>query len=519
MLLLRVLLYTLTCCIALPALAIHPQTSSLLDTLDYYLEYRETYRQAKCAAIRAKYKNVELTADDCQRLALYQNIIQDYVHVEADSAFVWADRALLLCKRCNDVSSEAIFKALRCSAQTHCGEVYLATVMYEEINPALIADDDKALFYEIGLNVYSRAFSFLNTRQLAEMFIPKFDACLDSLNSCNADTINRRYYTDINELHDEKTGPEAVADLIDMLSDCPRGTYRHGQMALQIARYYAKAKQFDLAEYYFAIAALNNLYGGFNETAALLELGEYLHRRGNPLRANKYLKASLEQAIMFGDNAAAMHISQSLNTVLDDLSDDARSKQRQCNIFIALVTILIIALLALVVYFFRKRRLYHSSNRNLAVRHTTKDYCIRQLLTLCATQITAFEEYNRLVSRKIKGSQVKDLLRIAEDGVALDEQLYTFHRNFDELFLSMCPNFVKRVNLLLSDDKKIVAPSSGALNTEQRFLALIHLGLEDYQHIATLLGISQNSVYTYKNKLKSRAVDRANFEENLRKLD
>jgi tetratricopeptide (TPR) repeat protein len=498
-------------------MAIYPQASHLLDTLDCYIDNYNSFRQDKCTAIRAKNKKLELTINNCQRLHLYASIIQDYVHVEADSALVCADRALLLSSKCNDISAIAKIKALRCLAQSHCGEVYLASVIYDDIDNKDIAVADRSMFYEVGFNLYSRAYRFMRNQNEAERFVPKMIACLDSINKYCNDAVRRRYYNDIAAIRGDNR-VEGVADLIDLLTNSGQGTYLYGQMALEVARYYVRAEQNDLAKYYFTIAALNNLSGGYNETAALLGLGELLHNEGDVERANRYLKTTLDRALLVGDNAAAMRISQSLKTVLDDTTADATTRRHSCVLFAASICLLVIVVLCLLVFFYRKRNTYYLSNRRLSQKHNTKDYCIRQMLSLCANQISALEEYNRLVSRKIKGSQVKDLLRISEEGLALDDQLVSFHRDFDAAFLSMHPDFVDSVNKLMLADKHIAAPAGGALNTELRYLALMNLGLDDYQNISTLLGISQNSVYTYKNKIKSRASDRANFEENIKNI-
>jgi hypothetical protein len=76
----------------------------------------------------------------------------------------------------------------------------------------------------------------------------------------------------------------------------------------------------------------------------------------------------------------------------------------------------------------------------------------------------------------------------------------------------MRPNFIAEVNELMLDDKQFVAPTTG-LNTELRYLAFMTLGIDDYQQLAIFLGITQNSAYTYKNKIKSRAKNRDKFEE------
>ena len=71
------------------------------------------------------------------------------------------------------------------------------------------------------------------------------------------------------------------------------------------------------------------------------------------------------------------------------------------------------------------------------------------------------------------------------------------------MFLHIFPNFIAQFNALLDDDKQIRLRVGELLNTELRIFALIRLGINDNQQIATLLDYSINTIYTYKTKVKS----------------
>lgn len=71
------------------------------------------------------------------------------------------------------------------------------------------------------------------------------------------------------------------------------------------------------------------------------------------------------------------------------------------------------------------------------------------------------------------------------------------------------------VNALLLPDKQVTVPENGRLTTELRILAFARLGIDDAAQIARFLGLSQNTIYTYRNKMCSKARNRATFEEDL----
>ena len=155
----------------------------------------------------------------------------------------------------------------------------------------------------------------------------------------------------------------------------------------------------------------------------------------------------------------------------------------------------------------------------LARANTSKDTYIARMLEICASNIDSVENFNRIAARKIKTSQVRDLLRIVENNDVVQKQLQDFYTVFDSAFLNLHPDFVTRVNELLQPDQRLTPLADGApLTAELRMLALMMTGITDSSRLARFLGLSLNTVYTYRTRLKGRALDRENFEEKLRKL-
>ena len=56
------------------------------------------------------------------------------------------------------------------------------------------------------------------------------------------------------------------------------------------------------------------------------------------------------------------------------------------------------------------------------------------------------------------------------------------------------------------------------LSTELRVLALIRLDITDNQEIADILRSSITTIYTYRSKLKAKAINKETFEDDVRKI-
>ena len=63
-----------------------------------------------------------------------------------------------------------------------------------------------------------------------------------------------------------------------------------------------------------------------------------------------------------------------------------------------------------------------------------------------------------------------------------------------------------------------VGDDGARLTTELRVLALLRLGITDNQKIADILRSSITTIYTYRSKIKSRAIDKDSFEDSIRAI-
>lgn len=127
-------------------------------------------------------------------------------------------------------------------------------------------------------------------------------------------------------------------------------------------------------------------------------------------------------------------------------------------------------------------------------------------------------QFNKMVNRKITAGKCEDLLKLTKSGKFIEEQSKEFYEIFDDAFLHIYPTFVTDVNRLLQPDRQLVMRDGEKLNTDLRILALMRLGIEDTSRIAQMLNYSVFTIYTYRNKFKSRAIDRDTFESSVMKI-
>ena len=180
------------------------------------------------------------------------------------------------------------------------------------------------------------------------------------------------------------------------------------------------------------------------------------------------------------------------------------------------VMAVLLMILAITLYVLhRKNRQMNRMALRLEDANSIKDVYISQFLNLCSIYMDKLTQFNKMVNRKITTGKIDDLLKITKQGKYIEEHSKEFYDVFDDAFLHIYPNFVSEVNKLLRPDEQIVLREGEKLNTDLRIIAFMRLGIEESSRIAQMLNYSVYTIYTYRNKLKNRAVSRETFESDL----
>ena len=97
-------------------------------------------------------------------------------------------------------------------------------------------------------------------------------------------------------------------------------------------------------------------------------------------------------------------------------------------------------------------------------------------------------------------------------------QGYQFFKIFDETFLDLYPDFIDNFNQLLRPECRITLKKGAPLSTELRIYAFVRLGVEESVKIAQILHCSVSTIYTYRNRMRGRAINRDTFEQDVMRL-
>ena len=214
--------------------------------------------------------------------------------------------------------------------------------------------------------------------------------------------------------------------------------------------------------------------------------------------------------------------------------------QRRTSILLTVLSVITLLLLGTIVYtlsLIKKRRVanerisrmndelvQHNSaiqlmNTQMKESNRIKDEYIGRFLELSSSLIKRGEERNRQLNRLARDRKLEELYAQLKSATFTTESVRLFYQNFDAAFLNIYPDFIAEVNKLMQPSEQFdMGDRSDKLTTELRVLALIRLNITDNQKIADILRSSLSTIYTYRSKLKARAIVRDRFEDDVQMI-
>ena len=269
--------------------------------------------------------------------------------------------------------------------------------------------------------------------------------------------------------------------------------------------------------YYLALASLSDIYSGTLEGTALQRLGVAIFNKGDINRAYRYLALSLNNAVESGSRIRALQTAEAYPIIAQSFKKQDETKLTWLTWLVVALIIALILIASSLIFLRKEMKQLNEMKIKLSQANVTKDTYISQFLSLSSIYIEKLDKFHRVAKRKLKANQVSDLYELLESGKMLTEQSQMFYKIFDNAFIHIYPTFVNDVNNLLVEDKRFDLHDM-KLNTELRILAFLRLGIDDSEQIAQFLGLSLNTIYTYRNRLKSRAINRNTFDADVMKI-
>lgn len=322
--------------------------------------------------------------------------------------------------------------------------------------------------------------------------------------------------------YDERQMIRSLESYLDKAPDAEKGV-----VATVISNKYFMIRDIASRNYYWALAAIYNIRAARHENEALTRLAIYLFETGDTERAVRYALAAYDDARIYNTRIRKVEVAAPLARGLAHEAERNDLLSRRLTLWRAAAGVLLLALaatLAAVVAGRRRQRRLRRGHGELADSHRAligrlreevgvKSEYITRFLELSLDSIFQIEQLRHLLLVKARAGETDRLLKVLNDPARFDDFRRVCLQRFDIAFLRLYPDFMQTVNSLIRPEEQIKLPDTEILSNELRVLAFMRLGITDSPRIATILGVSTNTVYFYRNKLRRKAVDRENFEK------
>ena len=519
----------------LSSFAFSHELRQLLDSLDDAVARRQTALAKKQQVIDDLKRGITDLPNDGALVAKYEQIFQEYLHFNGDSALAYAKRSVVAAEHTGQPALILTAKFCLLRAYTRQG---LLGKGYEVINsigdinavPAVY----RSRYADHLLDFYMRV------SQQNDFTVPAQDAKA-AWGTYSQYLVNG--------------SPEY---LFYQAVCTGKGDKRRINQALRMLN----KPSFLVANLYFALAlderlkgnengfyenlilsAVNDMLLGNTEVSSLLMLLQTPLLECDLKRSSNYIQVCSDNIKRYHDMLRALKVVAIQDRINSQLN---KERSRQMTVIIVIAVFFFVALVVSIVFgrlaSARGRKVKRSldalrdmhnkqselmdqqkqmteelraANSRLSDRIAAYRKDFANVYHLVSTYITHEKSEHVELYNMLKSNNVRKAIRLLDSNTVIDGQLKHFYTHFDHAFLAMYPDFIQRMNSLVRPEYRYDEKQT-ELSTPLRSYALLVLGVTDSVGIADFLHLSSQTVYNYRLKMRRCALgDEKQFDDDV----
>ena len=509
----------------------------LYNTIDSLIEHRSELLAEKEIRLKALKDGLQEGLDEDQLFKLNERIYDEYMAYNFDSAYYYINKNVERQRALGHADRFAASAVRMAHILAVSGIFNNARLLLNEVRVEDISTANKIDYYEqqSELNLF---------RSEMANFTPLFPAYVDSMQHYRQKILEIAPHGSYNYIFNLATYTceqgevdKAIKMLEDYLPKLRQGDRHYSIVTSTLAFFYTHKDQPETREKYLLLSAISDLRASILENNSLRELSIILLERQEYKKAYNYLQQASADAKLYGSRLRSLQAARLAPLITKAYDTERVRTQNRTYILLAIlsvITLLLIGTIAFILSMMRKRRAaiekintlnqelerrnaaIEAANNEMKESNRIKDEYIGRFLELSSNYIQRGEERAKLLNRLARDKKMAELYAELKSSASLNESIRLFYQNFDTAFLNIYPNFIKEVNSLMANGNQFEVDGGQKLTTELRILALIRLGINDNQKIADILRSSITTIYTYRSKIKSRALSKDTFEDEIR---
>lgn len=519
----------------LSSFAFSHELRQLLDSLDDAVARRQTALAKKQQVIDDLKRSVTDLPNDGALVAKYEQIFQEYLHFNGDSALAYAKRSVVAAEHTGQPALILTAKFCLLRAYTRQG---LLGKGYEVINsigdinavPAVY----RSRYADHLLDFYMRV------SQQNDFTVPAQDAKA-AWGTYSQYLVN------------------GSPEYLFYQAVC---TGKGDKLRINQALRMLNKPSFLVANLYFALAlderrrgnengfyenlilsAVNDMLLGNTEVSSLLMLLQTPLLERDLKRSSNYIQVCSDNIKRYHDMLRALKVVAIQDRINSQLN---KERSRQMTVIIVVAVFFFIALMVSIVLgrlaSARGKKVKRSldalrdmhnkqselmdqqkqmteelraANSRLSDRIAAYRKDFANVYHLVSTYITHEKSEHVELYNMLKSNNVRKAIRLLDSNTVIDGQLKHFYTHFDHAFLAMYPDFIQRMNSLVRPEFRYDEKQT-ELSTPLRIYALLVLGVTDSVGIADFLHLSSQTVYNYRLKMRRCALgDEKQFDDDV----
>lgn len=534
-------------------LCLHADNEELYERLDSVIAHRADYYAQKDKKIEQIKLGSAYVTDKEGKLQMYERLVNEYSPYIFDSAKVYTQKGIYLARQTNDSDCYKKFEIIKARLLVFRGFYVEAKEILDNIE---VPPTDRRLNYLYSCTQSALYFNLKLSAQDTE-YGPRYDRLFHKymdnalLYSLQKDA-QYYYMKGVQLAYSNGKIKDIEACFNKAMSQLEPDSRLYGMAAYVMSKAYGSHHQPEKQERYLLLAAISDVMSATNESMALQEVALRLYKHDVD-KAQRYINVSMNDANVFSSKLRRVELYSNLHTILSAYNKELENTGKWHIVLMLSIIVLLVVIVVETMRIKRKNCLLKQNEKKLTAQteqlsainskqkeandelvksndaltesndkfeqtNAKREYMAKAYISLCYQYIEKLESQRKMVIRKIKANQQKELLSILSSSKRTAEENHTFFSQFDSIFLSLYPTFIKELNTLLTPEAQVELKENNELTPSLRVAALIRLGITESSMIAGILSYSPQTIYNYRSALKNGAIDKDSFEENLQRL-
>jgi hypothetical protein len=498
----------------------HANNDSLLNQLSRSIPLSAGYDTAHIRGI-TRLKELLHTPGQPPQLIFdrYENIYEAYKTFNYDSAYTYAIRLIGIARQLQD--GPHLIRA-----QLKLSFILLSAGLYKETYDSLhslasrrIPDSLKGEYYTLWGRYYYDLAGYTNDQYHSVDYDKKGNQYLDSaLTFYPLESFQYIYYSGLKNFKQNSNG--GGAPFFEKLLATPSLTDH--QLALTASTFsaiYLQRGDRDKAIDLLIEATLADIRSSTKETVAIFHLAELLYKKRDLKHAVLCIESAIANAEFYGARQRKIQASSILPLIEGERINGIEAQKSLLIKYAILVTLLVLALIALAWIILRQvqqlkrtqQALSEANEKQQVINHQLeesnkiKEEYIGYFFNMDSEFYNKLDKIKTTIENKLQERRYDDI-KFFLNKIDARKEKEELLLSFDKIFLKLFPNFVTEVNALLRDEEKIRLKEGELLTTDLRIFALMRMGVADPEKIALILEYSVKTIYSYKSRIKNKAI-------------